>query len=131
MEGTKVTEGKQIITQDVKALINSLGVGRVQINVIQNVTTGVAGATSGVADLYDMLAKIPGNRVDFIKDCLVDMVDKRFNSEDVRAHWLGISRRLLRTWRKERNARADPYWKQFRDEPRVEQITDGSRTETE
>ena len=87
-------EEKLIISQDVRALITSIGAGRVQINVIQNVNTVRGGGSrevSTLSDLFDLISIVSGNRMHFLRDCLVDMVDKRFSSEDARANWIGIS----------------------------------------
>jgi hypothetical protein len=88
---------KTVISQDVKALIGSIGPNRCNIFVIQNNNTESDDGKS----FWNLFRNLPEPRWKSLKMLLVQELIKKIPYSNQRALFVGISERTMRAWERE------------------------------
>lgn len=87
-----------VISQDIKMLINQLGAGRVQINIVQNNSTM---EVQGGKSLWEIFCALPEPRMESLKLLLARELVKNIPNHKSRCSFAGISRQTLYDWMKD------------------------------
>ncbi len=105
------TNENTIITQDVKALISQLGRDKIQIIMIQNVSTDSQNSNreKDTSNLWDIFRSLPEPRWENLKLALLDVLEKNIRSDSQRAAFSGLASRTLHGWRREKKKKEPLY----------------------
>lgn len=99
------------ISQEMQAVIQQLGPGRVQINMIQVNRTG---DQVDAELIWKWLCSMhDNNRMETFEDFIIDVVDKYLSNDQARGAFLGIAGATFKAMRRRKENRTKKYYAQF------------------